>query len=71
MFMGGFLAVRLVLIDTTLLQKPSQLSLFLAKVLLHDMVQYKLIMNMKWMGGPSNKVQHIVNQASITWRKKY
>ena len=34
MFMGGFLAVWLVLVDTTLLQKPSQLSLFLAKVLM-------------------------------------
>ena len=34
MFIGGFLLVGLVLVDTTLLQKPSQLSLFLAKVLI-------------------------------------
>jgi hypothetical protein len=33
MLIGGFLLVGLVLVDTTLLQKPSQFSLFLAKVL--------------------------------------
>ena len=36
MFIGGFLLSGLVAVDTTLLQKPSHFSLFLAKVLNRD-----------------------------------